>query len=312
MQNLILTTNVVLPVFLVMVVGYLCRRFGMVSADNVSAMNKLVFRLFLPASLVKSLMTVDRSVPMDYTVLLFALGGILTIFVLGLIFVPMFEKDNRRRGVILQGLFRSNYAIFGVPLCEALFAENGSGLPAMLVLVVVPIFNILAVVSLERYRGGTVSIARMLKGIAKNPLIWACIIGFVLMELGNPLPEPLAQTVGKLAAVSSPLALFVLGATIELRRVGRNKLSLTVMVLMRLLIVPAAALVVAYLMGIRGEAFGALMIVFGSPCAVSSYIMAAQMDGDGELAAQQVMITAAVGALGMSLLISVSESLGIF
>ena len=302
----------VIPVFLVMVVGYICRIGRLVSAENVSAMNKLVFRVFLPVSLAKSLMTLDPNADIDYSVMLYCTIGVLVTFALGMLIVPRLEKANPRRGAMIQALFRSNYAILGIPLVEALFPEGDGGASAMMVMVTVPLFNVLAVATLETFRGGSFNIGKILLGILKNPLIWGCCIGFATYKLGIPIPEFAMSTVSKLASIASPLALFALGATIDLKKLGGNVKPLAACVSARLVIIPGILLVIAYFIGYRGPEFAALMIAFGSPCAVSSYTMAAQMGADQDLAAQLVMLTTALSVFSIFAIVLICQSLGIF
>lgn len=312
MQNFIVTVNMVMPVFLVMVVGYISRRMNMVSSANVSAMNKLVFRLFLPVSLAKSLMTLDPNADINYSVMIYCMAGIAATFLLGILIVPRLVKENRQRGVIIQALFRSNYAILGIPLIESLFPQGDNGVSAMMVMVTVPLFNVLAVISLETYRGGSFNIKKILVGILKNPLIWSCVIGFAIFKSGIKVPELAMSTVSKLASVASPLALFSLGATIDLSKLRGNLRLLIPTVSARLVIVPGILLVIAYLMGYRGPEFAALMIAFGAPCAVSSYTMAEQMGGDGDLAAQLVMLTTVLSIVSIFCIVLICKTIGVF
>ena len=312
MDNFLLTLNIVLPIFLVMVAGYACRRSGMVSAEGNSAINKLVFKVFLPCSLCKSLMNVDPNSIVNPGVLAFAFIGIIIVFALGFLIIPRIEKENPRRGVMIQGLFRGNYAIFGIPICEALFPQGDGGVAAMMVIATVPLFNALAVISLESFRGGRVNFKKVLTGIAKNPLIWGCIIGYLLMQFKVPVPEFAVNTLSRLASVASPLALFALGGSINLQSFKHNARPLSIVVIGRLVVIPLLALLCAYLAGYRGAEFAVMMIVFGAPCAVNSYTMAAQMDGDAELAAQQVMLTTILSSASMFAMILAFKTLGIF
>lgn len=312
MANFILTCNMVIPVFLVMVVGYICRQLKMVSAENVSAMNKLVFRLFLPVSLAKSLMTLSPNADINYSVMLYCALGVVATFIAAIIIVPRLVKGNPQRGAMIQAMFRSNYAILGIPLIESLFPAGDGGVSAMMVMVTVPLFNVLAVVTLETYRGGSFNPVKIIKGIIKNPLIISCVIGFAVYLSGIKVPELAMSTVSKLASVASPLALFSLGATIDLKKLTGNMKLIVPTVACRLVIVPGALLAIAYALGYRGADFAALMIAFGSPCAVSSYTMAAQMDSDGELAAQLVMTTTVLSVFSIFLMVLLFKSVGIF
>ena len=312
MDNFFLTLNIVLPIFLVMVTGFFCRQINLVSKENISAINKLVFKVFLPASLCQSLMKIDSSSIVNPGVLAFGFIGVLVVFLLSFVIIPRVEKDNSRRGVMIQGLFRSNYAIFGIPICEALFPQGDGGVAAMMVIATVPLFNALAVISLETFRGGKADIKKILIGIAKNPLIWGCIIGYAVMQFRVPVPAFVSSTISKLASIASPLALFALGGSINLQSFRHNARPLSIVVLGRLVVIPLMALAAAYAVGYRGAEFAVMMIVFGSPCAVSSYTMAAQMDGDAELAAQQIMLTTILSSVSMFAMIFLFKTLGIF
>lgn len=312
MTNFLLTLNIVLPVFLVMLVGFFCRQIKLVSAENISAINKLAFKVFLPASLCQSLMKIDRDSIVNPGVLLFGFVGVILVFLLSFIIIPRVEKENSRRGVMIQGLFRSNYAIFGIPICEALFPQGDGGVAAMMVIATVPLFNALAVISLESFRGGKVNFKKILIGIAKNPLIWGCVIGYLLMQFSVPVPEFAKNTLSRLASVASPLALFALGGSINLQTFKHNAKPLSIVVLGRLVVIPLLALLCAYIAGYRGPEFAVMMIVFGSPCAVSSYTMAAQMDGDAELAAQQIMLTTILSSVSVFAMIFAFKTLGLF
>ena len=312
MDNLILTFNIILPVFLMMVIGYISRRIGLVNEQTISGMNKLVFRLFLPASLCQSVMKADPGSISNPMVLAFGSIGTFVIFLVALLIIPRIEPENPRRGVMIQGIFRSNYAILGIPLSEALFPAGDGGVAAMMVIATVPLFNVLAVITLETFRGGHPSPRKILRGIVRNPLIWGCVIGFVLMQLRVTLPSFAASTLSKLASVSTPLALFTLGGSINLRAFRNNAHSLAISVSGKLLISPLAMLSIAYLCGFRGAEFAVLMLVFGAPCAVNSYTMAAQMDGDAELAAQQVMLSTVLCSATLFVMIFLFKTIGIF
>lgn len=310
MNNLLVTTNIVLPIFLVMLIGYIARSINLIDDHTIKGCNKLVFRVFLPVSLAKSIMRAEGSLGGGLP--LFAALGTIATFAAGMLIVPRLVKDNSRRGVIIQGLFRSNYAIFGIPLSEALFPQGDGGVAAMMVAAVIPVFNVLAVITLEIFRGGRFDIKRIVMGVLKNPLIWGCAIGYVILKSGITMPTTVNSTIDKLAAVASPLALFVLGASIKPGKLAGNARALAASVSGRLVLSPLVMLPIAYALGIRGAEFATLMIVFGSPTAVSSFTMAEQMGGDADLAAQQVALTTIFSAVTMFVMIFVFKTLGIF
>ncbi len=316
MENLLVTCDIVLPLFIIMVIGYCMRRFNLVKEDVVKGCNKLVFKLFLPMSLIKSVMNADKSnikgeVP---GLMLYVALATIATFAVAMLIVPRFIKDNRRAAVMVQGIFRSNYAILGIPLTEQLFPQGDGGIAAMIAVIVVPVFNVLAVVTLEIFKDGEkkFDIKRILLGVLKNPLIEACIIGFVILISGITLPSFISSTISKLAAVASPLALFTLGASILLNRFKGNAKELVVTVLCRLIIVPGVLLTVAYFIGYRGPAFASLMIAFGTPLAVSSFPMSVEMGADSELCAQQVALTTTLSSFTIFGMVFLFKTLGLF
>ncbi|MBQ8954414.1 MAG: AEC family transporter, partial [Clostridia bacterium] len=189
MDNFLLTCNIVLPIFLVMLIGFLARHFGLMSEETVKGCNKLVFRIFLPVSLCRSIMRVSSDSAMSGALPLFSMVGTLIVFAVCMLVIPRVEPENSRRGVMIQGIFRSNYAIFGIPLTQALFPQGDGGVAAMMVVAVIPVFNVLAVITLEIFRGGKFDLKRIVIGVLKNPLIWGCLIGYIVMKTGIPVPS---------------------------------------------------------------------------------------------------------------------------
>lgn len=311
-SNLLLTINIVLPVFLVMVTGYICRQIKLVSAENVKTMNRLVFRVFLPVSLGKSLMNMKSGLGGHFSMMVFCMAGILCCFAAAMILIPRLIGDNSRRSVWIQSTFRTNTAIMGIPLAESLFPQGDGGASAMMIMATVPLFNALAVLTFEVFRGGKPNFKKILWGILKNPLIWGCAIGFIIGRLPFALPQFALSTIDKLAGMASPLALFSLGATIDLKKLGGNMRPLACAVGARLILIPAILLEIAYLAGFRGPEFAALMLAFATPCAVSSYTMASEMGGDEELAAQIVMMTTVLSSLSVFLMIFIFKMAAVF
>ena len=168
MNNLLVTSNIVFPIFLVMLIGFLARHFGLMNEETTKGCNKLVFRVFLPVSLCRSIMRVSAEMSLSGALPLISSLGTIAVFAVCMLLIPRFEPENSRRGVMIQGIFRSNYAIFGVPLAQALYPQGDGGVAAMMVVAVIPVFNILAVVTLEIFRGGRFDLKRIVIKIMKK------------------------------------------------------------------------------------------------------------------------------------------------
>ncbi len=312
MDSLLLSVEAVAPIFLLMLLGYGLKQGKITTKENFDAINKLIFKIFLPILLFYNIYKTDLSLVFDPKLILFTVTGVLLIFALGYGLVFVLTKDNAKRGVMLQGFFRSNFAILGIPLVNYICGDAAGGLSSLMVAIVVPLFNILAVITLERFRDGKVEFGKLLKGIITNPLVIGCVVGAVFLLLDIPLPSFLETAVSDAASIASPLAIVVLGASFRFSDIKGNIKELLVTVGTRLLIVPALAITAAVLLGFRGEALICLMVVFGAPTAVSSFSMAQQMGGDEKLAAQIVVFSSVLCLLTLFGWIFLLSSLQLF
>lgn len=293
MESLKLSFESVTPIFLLMALGYVLRCLKVADKQTFNAINKLVFKVFLPVLLFKNVYETDISSIFDIKFIAFMTIGVICVFIVGYFAVLLLTKENPRRGVMLQGFFRSNFAILGLPLIKYICGEESGGLAALTVAIVVPLFNVLAVVALESFRNGKVKFKPMLKGIVTNPLIIGCVLGLLFVAIGVKLPSVLADAVGNVSKIASPLAMIVLGASFTFSSLRGYVRDVSITVAVRLVILPLIMLTIAVLMGFKGEALACLMVAFGSPVAVSSFAMAQQMSGDEKLAAQVVVISSA-------------------
>lgn len=312
MDNFMLTANTMLPIFFVMVAGYVCRQMKILSYEIAKAINTLVFKVFLPVTFVKNLMSVNGDIGGSVPTIIYCMIATCCVFMAAFLLVPRFVKDRSRCSVMVQDMFRGNSSLMVIPLTEALFPDKSGVLTGIIVLATVPLYNVLAVFVFEYFRGGKCDAKKVLKGIAKNPLIWGCIIGYILGCLPFEMPEFFMSTLNKLGTISSPLGLFVMGAMIDFGKLGRNVKALICTSFVKLLLAPAAILAIACVLGFRGFEFAALLIAFTAPCPGASYTMAAQMDGDADLASQMVMLTTVLSIVTIFLMIFTFKSLGVF
>ncbi|MGI6315617.1 MAG: AEC family transporter [Christensenellales bacterium] len=312
MENLIISLKVVLPLFLMMALGYGIKLLKLVDDHSLQKMSRLLFTVFLPVLLFNNIYKADIASLLNPKLLIFAGCAIVASFLLAFFLVRACEKDNAKRGVMIQGIFRSNYVIYGLPVALAIYGENAGGVPCMMSLVVIPLFNGLAVVALEVHRGsGKVHIGKILKGIITNPLIIATLLGLLIKLTGITLPEVLAGTVNDVGNVATPFGLIALGASFTFKTVRSNARQLLLTVSGRLLIVPLLFMPIAVALGFRGIELVSLLTMLGSPVAVSSFTMARQMEGDGDLAAQIVVFTSLGSILTMFLWIYTLGALGL-
>lgn len=291
MDSLFIALNTVLPLFLMLAVGYLTRLTGLMGEIASRQVNKVIFKIFLPLLVFCNIYDSDLTADLRSNLLIFALAGVLIEFLVSLVLVLLTEQENARRGVMLQGMFRSNFVLYGIPISAALFGSAASGRVSVLIAVVIPLFNVLAVLALEMFNGQRPNLWRVLLGILTNPLILASAAGIACNYFRITLPGVIYSTASTLGSIATPLAFVVLGASLSFGETGRCARPLLIVLCVKLLIYPAAFLGAAILMGFRGADLAVLLTLFGSPIAVSSFTMAQQMGGDDQLAGQQVVFS---------------------
>ena len=225
LSNLQVCFNAVMPLFLIMGLGYGVKCLGGIRVEDVPGLNKMAFRFFMPVMLFWNLYTSSIDQALQPKLLLFAVGATLVMYGLSLAIVLPTEKDYEKQGVKIQGMYRSNLAIIGLPLATVLVPGADMGPVAMLAAIIVPLFNVLAVITLTAFRGERLPAGRLIKMVATNPLILGSAVGLVFLGTGWRLPTALESAVHQVAAMTSPFMLFLLGAFFRfsgLRRYRRD------------------------------------------------------------------------------------------
>lgn len=315
MADLLFSVNVVLPLFLLVVLGFILRRTGFFTDAFLAVGNKFGFRVLFPVLLFENICDTDWNAVSGLRVALFGGAGIVVSAAVLFVLVPLIVRDNARRSVIIQGIFRGNYLLFGLPLGMNLFGCVTAS-ASVLVAVSIPIFNVIAVTALtvfapqsgERQR---LRIGGILKGILTNPLILGCIAGVVFVLAGISLPAALDGVARDLGTLATPLALIILGGQLRLDSLRGNACALAAVIVSRLVLLPLCMVSIAVALGFRGEALGAIAVLFAAPTAVSSQIMAYNMKADADLAGQIVVGTTVFSALTIFVLVFILKSTGL-
>lgn len=311
-NSFLLSLNAVISIFTMMAVGYGAKRMLHLEKAAIGRFNTMVFYTLLPLMLFYNIYSSNLRGGAGLQSLALALSVLLVLFLLTWAFIKRVEPMNSRRGVMIQASFRSNFLLLGMPLIQELCPGADLAVVSIMLAIVVPCYNALAVVTLETFSRKHINIRHILLGIAKNPLIVASVAGLLANLSGLRLPDCLENPISQLGASASPVALLLLGAQFEFQDVRLHRRNLAICTALRLLVYPGAALSLAALSGLRGPEFAALISMFATPTAVSSFSMAAQMGGDPELAASAVTVTTLLSAATMFLWIFLFKSLGMF
>lgn len=311
MNNFLFSINVTLPIFLVMVLGWILRQTGMLDEAFVSTANKFNFKVTLPVLLYRDLSTTDIRSDFDWKFVVFCALATTGCFWIIWLLVKLFLRDRSMRGAFVQAAFRSSVAVMGMAFIGNIYGSSAMG-PLMLI-GAVPLYNIYAVLVLtfeaqpDPGQQGTESrktdagkIRQALINIIKNPIIIGILVGTAAAYFRVDLPVIADKTIDSVARLATPLALISLGAGFE----GRKALakirptlwaSAIKLVVQPMVLIPAAAA-----MGFRGEKMLAILIMLASPATPSCYIMAKNMKNDGILTASIVVMTTLLAAFTLT------------
>ena len=322
----------VLPLLLLMLLGYLVRRKGKWNDAFFNQLNGFCFRVFLPVQLFLNVYEMESLAEVNWRLLIYLLGGIVAALGMGVLAAKLFVKDPRQRGVIAMTAFRSNQVILGLPLAEALGGSAAMGFASLGTSFCVPVFNVLSVLTLTAYSGEGGK-KKGLGGIVyqtlHNPLIIGAGLGFLaiffrqfipvadgapVFTLEGTLPS-VYKVLKDLAKVASPLMIFVLGARLNFKATAGMLPQLSLGIALRLVLMPAlligAALCFRDALGLTAVELPTLIAVFASPCAVSSTVMVQEIGGDEQLAGQMVMWSTVLSMLSIFCFTFVLQSCGL-
>ena len=309
-NDFVFSVNVVIPIILMIAAGFAARITGLIGQEGIKQGNRCVFYIFLPLLLFNNIKDSQIDKIASVTTIVYAVVTTVLCFMLLFWLVPRVAKDPNTYGVLIQGVARANYAIFGIPLVTMIYPNSDISIAAVLVIFVIPIFNVLSTIALMMYGGAKKSAWDITKGTLLNPLILGTALGLIFLLFKLRLPAVIEIPVQKLGGIATPFALFLLGTSIDFSKAKTNLELLAGSVTLRLLIFPAVFLTGAVLLGIRDVNLAVLIALYGSPTAVSSFPMAQQLGGDADLAGQQVVFTTVFSGVTVFLWLFILKSLG--
>ncbi len=310
MENFMVAINVVLPLCILILIGYIAKERKMVSKDAFKQVNQIVFNVLIPVVLMKNIMETDIESTFKLDFLFFAMVSVIVMIAVVWILTDCFVKDKRRAGAIIQAMFRSNFVLFGLAISGNMYGMENVGVTSLLIAFVVPFFNMMSVIVLQIHGMDRVDFKKVVVGIFTNPMLIGTFAGFAVLLLHIEFPVFINNAISDISKMATPLALLILGGTFELQSVSKNAKILSLITLVRLVLIPAIFISLAVVFGYRNVELISLLVMFGSPVAVSSYPMAVAMKCDEELAAQAVIVTTIASVISMILWIFVLSSMG--
>ena len=320
MEQLIFSLNATIPVFLVMVIGYLLKVFHVVDDHFIKVLNSFNFKVTLPILLFMDIAESDFYSVWDTKYVLFC-------FCTTFLFIcaiwggaALLYRDRTRLGELVQASYRSSAAVLGIAFIQSIYGT--SGMAPLMIIGSVPLFNIAAVLVLsltgpkasgQDHSGNPDKHAfkKSLMGIITNPIILGILFGLIASLLRISFPVMISKTLNNIAKLASPLALIGLGAGFEGRKALKALKPTAIASIIKLIILPAVFLPLAIYLGFAGEKLVAILIMLGSPTTPSSYIMAKNMGHEGTLTSSTVLATTFLSSITLTAWVFLLRYLGL-
>ena len=311
--DLIFSANVVVPIFLLIILGYVLTRIKLWDEHFLKIANQVCFKCLLPVLLFYNVATANIFEVFNLKLIIYVC--LCACILCGLLFliIPLFIKDKKRRGVMIQGTFRSNFLLFGVPLGLSIGGNEGAVLAAVVASFYVPVINMLSVISLYVFsESENKNLKSAVLGIIKNPLIIGGVSGLIFSLIRNSIsfeiPTMIDTTLFNIKSAATPIAFMILGGDLKFKNMLKNIKVSSLSVLGKVVLIPAIMLMLSALLGFDKLEMAILIAVFATPNAVSSYAMARNYEADYELAGEIITLGTMLSIFTMFVFVTLAKT----
>ena len=287
-------TETLLPVLILLLMGWLFFRIKWLNESFVEAGSKLVFNVTLPALLFLSISQADFAHAANFPLIGVGIAGTLIMCALLVLTARMTVTPYQARGVVVQGGFRANMGIIGLAYCANTYGPEGLAAASVYLGCITILFNILSVIVLNFYQTGHRSVSKQIKGITKNPLIISIVVALPFSYYSWTLPDAILKTGEYVSQLTLPLALICTGASLQFRSFSADWFNITLSTVSKCILYPALMVGLAYLAGFTGMSLGIVLLLSIAPTAAASYVMVRNMGGDHRLAASSIAVSTLV------------------
>ncbi len=313
MDNFIFSINVTIPIFLVILIGYILRKANFLTEEFVSVANRYVFVVALPVMLFRDIagMSIRHNINIKFFLYCMIVTVIMFFLVWGVAAVTI--KDKSMIGAFAQAGARGSAAVLGVAFVENICGSIGMA-PVMIV-AAVPFFNVLSVIILvfNDNTGAQKDLKKIrscMLNIAKNPIIIGILAGLLASLLRVDFPAVIDRTAGYISQTATPVALLAIGGGFDTRAAAKKIKPALAASFIKLIGLPAIFLPFAYALKFGPSEMTSILIMLASPTTVSAYVMAKNMNNDEILTSNVVVLTTLLSSLTLTGWIYVLRTIG--
>jgi predicted permease len=306
--------NIVLPVFSVIALGWLLRRWGLIDGGFIKQTNRLVYYVCLPLLLFYKIGTADFFANFNGRLICASLAAVTITFITSYFYTVLRNYPNNARGVFCQGSFRGNIAYMGLAITLNAYGEAGLTKAGILMGFLVPFLNLYAILALlwpHRGDGEARGAGFWARQVVLNPLILASFLGILWSFLALPIPLVFERSLNIATGMTLPLALLAIGGGFSVERLRGDLVRAFLASGVKTIWMPILAALLLIAMGVEGMDLGVGVLVAGTPAATANYIMADQLKGDAELAGTIVMLSTLLSAATYTVALLILRSQGL-
>lgn len=302
----------VFPVFIVVLCGYILRRYGFLNEAFVKSSNDLIYYVLLPALLFYKIGTSKFDVAFSPALILGSYVATVSIFILSYGIGTILRLPPSIKGTFVQGSFRANLAYVGLPIVYSAAGDAALRKAGVLLGFMVPLLNFLAIIALvvpqknQREEGGR----GIVREVLTNPLILASFLGIAWSYFELAIPGIFTRTLDILSSATLPLALLCLGASFDFKISRASYLVTALSTFLKNLLLPLVAIFLFHQLGLRGDDMLTGTIMMGVPTAVITYVFAYQLKGDTALASTIIVVSTLAASLSITFWIFFVRALG--
>ena len=313
MEQLLFSLNATIPIFLVMVIGYILKQLHIVDEPFVKTLNSFNYKITLPVLLFRDIAESDFYSVWDTKYVLYCFFVTLISIAVIWVLAALIYRNKAQLGELIQGSYRSSAAVLGIAFIQNIYGN--SGMAPLMIIGTVPLYNVAAVLILS-FTGPSSqglnksSLKASIKGILTNPIIIGILLGMIVSACRISFPVIITKTINNISVLATPLALIGLGAGFEGRKALKQLLPTSIASFIKLVALPAIFLPLAISMGFTNEKLVAILIMLGSPTTVSCYIMAKNMGHEGTLTSSVVVTTTFLSSITLTAYLFLLRSLG--
>lgn len=300
----------VLPVFILILIGWLAAKSGLLKAETGDALGEFVFKIAVPMLIFRTLATAHFEGVSPFRLwAAYFIGVAITWTAAHLVARHVFKRDAKVAVIAGMSASFANNVFIGLPLVSHIVGEDALVPLSILLAIHLPIMMIAGTILMESASAkvdGTAarSVGAVLmqvgSNLARNPLVIALTAGLIFNLSGLSMNAPIGRVVDQIAASASPAALISIGMALTRYPIkGDIGLSSSAAVL-KLLLMPAAVFAAGNLLGLRADWTAALVLTSSVPTGINAWLIAQRFRSGQSLAASVISITTAVGVASVS------------